>query len=174
MCPSRPPNKEKIVMCSVHRVLLVSSFFVAQSLLACGGSAVDSSGNPSHDESAGEASHGGRDGNDDTESGGEGPHSAGAPGAGSGSAGSGTSSHGAGRRIESWPERHTAVRESGRTRRRSRCAKRIRDSISDRDLTQMLEGLVRPFPGKPAPPRTRHVPRAASRLHRAFTAARPQ
>ena len=72
-------------MWSVNRLLLVSSVLCLQSLLACGGSSVDSHGVPDpgdNGESAGD-------------SGSDGPHSAGAPSsAGGSSAGAGTSNHG--------------------------------------------------------------------------------
>ena len=111
-------------MSSVSRLLLISSFCCAQSLLACGGSS-DGRENPANGENAGASNDG--------DSAGAGPHGAGAPAAGRGSTGSG----GAG---ETPASSGTKLSEIKTDAQALAVCNRIRDSISDAELKSMIRG----------------------------------
>ncbi|HYP74586.1 MAG TPA: hypothetical protein VER12_01450 [Polyangiaceae bacterium] len=114
-------------MSSVSRIFLISSFFCAQSLLACGGSS-DGHDSPANAGSAGADAGAGND----ADSAGAG-HGAGAPAAGRGN----TAGAGAGQNPAPSGTKLSEIKTDAQA---LAVCNRIKDSISDAELKKMLQG----------------------------------
>lgn len=125
-------------MSTVSRILFVSALFCAQSVVACGGS-TDAHGNTPDGEDAGAGNDGSA--SSGSHSAGAGSHSAGAgshsAGASSHSAGAGAGSAGAG---QTQTPNGTKLSEIKTDAQALTVCNRIRDSFSDADLKQMVQG----------------------------------